>query len=59
MIFEIVKGDLFTANNEYYLAHCISADYAMGAGIAKPMNKNTIYEKLYTESEIINSQIVF
>lgn len=39
MIFEIVKGDLFTANNEYYLAHCISADYAMGAGIAKPMNK--------------------
>lgn len=35
MTFEIRKGDLFTAVGEYYLAHCISADFALGAGIAK------------------------
>lgn len=27
--------DLFTAPQGYYLAHCISADFALGAGIAK------------------------
>lgn len=30
-----VKGDLFTAEQGTYLAHCISADFALGAGIAK------------------------
>lgn len=30
-----VKGDLFTAPQGCYLAHCISGDYALGAGIAK------------------------
>lgn len=28
------KRDLFTVSNDYVLAHCISADYALGAGIA-------------------------
>lgn len=28
-------GDLFTAPQGFYLAHCISGDYALGAGIAK------------------------
>ena len=27
--------DLFTMDQGYYLAHCISADFALGAGIAK------------------------
>lgn len=27
--------DLFTMTQGYYLAHCISADFALGAGIAK------------------------
>jgi len=27
--------DLFTVPQGYYLAHCISADFALGAGIAK------------------------
>ena len=27
--------DLFTMKQGYYLAHCISADFALGAGIAK------------------------
>lgn len=35
MTIEYKKGDLFTAGDEYYLAHCISADFALGAGIAK------------------------
>ena len=29
------KRDLFTMSQGYYLAHCISADFALGAGIAK------------------------
>lgn len=29
------KKDLFTVPQGYYLAHCISGDYALGAGIAK------------------------
>ena len=34
MTIEYKKGDLFTAGPEYALAHCISSDIAMGAGIA-------------------------
>lgn len=29
------KRDLFTMPQGYYLAHCISSDFALGAGIAK------------------------
>lgn len=29
------QRDLFSVPQGYYLAHCISADYALGAGIAK------------------------
>ena len=29
------KKDLFTMPQGYFLAHCISADFALGAGIAK------------------------
>ena len=39
MTIEIIKQDLFTISEEYYLAHCISADYALGAGIAVEFNK--------------------
>ena len=35
MIFNEVQKDLFTVPQVYYLAHCISGDYALGAGIAK------------------------
>lgn len=31
--------DLFSVPDDYYLAHCISADYALGAGIAVEFNK--------------------
>lgn len=30
-----VKQDLFTVSDNYYLVHCISSDFALGAGIAK------------------------
>lgn len=35
MLFKEIQGDLFQASKEYALAHCISSDCAMGAGIAK------------------------
>lgn len=31
--------DLFTVPQGYYLAHCISADFALGAGIAKKFDE--------------------
>ena len=33
------KRDLFTMPEDYALAHCISADFALGAGIAKEFDK--------------------
>jgi hypothetical protein len=35
MIINEIKKDLFAVPQGYYLAHCISGDYALGAGIAK------------------------
>ena len=34
-----VKKDLFSVSEEYYLAHCISADFGMGKGIVVEFNK--------------------
>lgn len=34
MVLTEIKQNLFTVDKKYYLAHCISADAAMGAGIA-------------------------
>jgi hypothetical protein len=41
MTITIEKKDLFTVPQGYYLAHCISADFALGAGIAK------IFDEVY------------
>ena len=35
MNYQEAQGDLFNVPSQYYLAHCISSDFAMGAGIAK------------------------
>ena len=35
MTITVENKDLFTVPQGYYLAHCISADFALGAGIAK------------------------
>ncbi len=34
MIYKEEIRDLFSVPDDYYLAHCISADFALGAGIA-------------------------
>ena len=39
MIYREIKGDLFNAPIDFYLAHCISADYKLGAGIAVQFDK--------------------
>jgi len=35
MVYSMIKKDLFDVSNDYYLAHCVNAGYALGAGIAK------------------------
>ena len=40
MIIKTEVKDLFTVPQGYYLAHCISGDYALGAGIAKQFVEN-------------------
>lgn len=39
VIFREEKRDLFAVPEDYYLAHCVSADFALGAGIAVEFNK--------------------
>ena len=42
------KRDLFSVGSDYYLCHCISSDFALGAGIAKEFNKRGVKESLKT-----------
>ena len=39
MIYHEEKLNLFSIDDSYYIAHCISADFALGAGIAKEIDK--------------------
>ncbi len=39
MKYDEVKQDLFAVSEDYYLAHCISNDYALGTGIAKEFDE--------------------
>lgn len=39
MVYKEEIRDLFTVSDDYYLAHCISVDFALGAGIAREFNK--------------------
>lgn len=39
MTYKEEMRDLFTVPDEYYLAHCISADFGMGKGIVIEFNK--------------------
>ena len=41
-----INQDLFTIPKDYTLVHCISADYALGAGIAKEFAKRGVKEAL-------------
>ena len=50
MIITSEVRDLFTVPQGYYLAHCISADFALGAGIAKTFdNVYNMRFKLFRE----------
>ena len=39
MILNEVQRDLFSVPHGYYFAHCISGDFALGAGIAVKFNE--------------------
>ena len=39
MTYREEQRDLFTVGEDYYLAHCISADFKLGAGIAVEFDK--------------------
>lgn len=39
MIYKEEKRDLFSVDDSYYIAHCISADFTLGAGIAKEIDR--------------------
>lgn len=45
MTITVETKDLFTVPQGYYLAHCISADFALGAGIAKTFDN--VYNMRY------------
>lgn len=45
MILTEEQSDLFLMPQGYYLVHCISGDYALGAGIAKQFN--ILYDMRY------------
>lgn len=45
MTITIEQRDLFTMPQGYYMAHCISADFALGAGIAKTFDN--VYNMRY------------
>lgn len=46
MKFAIEKRDLFTVPKDYFFCHCISADFALGAGIAKKFAELGVRESL-------------
>ena len=49
------QRDLFTVSADYILVHCISADLAMGAGIAKEFTKRGVkaqFQRDYQDIEV-------
>ena len=49
-----IKKDLFKVEDKYYLAHCISSDCAMGAGIAVEFEKRfKLRSKLLKNSNVV------
>lgn len=49
MEYKEIKGNLFDAPKDAYLVHCISADFALGAGIAVEFNKRFDERRLLKE----------
>ena len=46
MTLAIEKRDLFTVPKDYALCHCISADFALGAGIAREFAERGVKDEL-------------
>lgn len=59
MIFKEVKEDLFNIPNEYAIVHCISNDFALGAGIAKTIDEKygvkDLLKKYYTNANMVTN----
>lgn len=51
-----VKQDLFTVSKDYILVHCISADFAMGAGIAKEFTKRGVKNYLLNDLIVLTPE---
>ena len=49
MIMHEEVKDLFTVDDSYWLVHCISADFALGAGIAKEFDR-----RFNTKAELLS-----
>jgi len=63
MIYSEIKKNLFEMDSKYTLAHCISSDCAMGAGIAVEFQKRFgLKQKLlyhYSESDRAHSTCIY
>ena len=57
MVLTEVHQDLFTVPKDYILVHCISADFALGAGIAKEFAKRGVKEWLQNYSLITDREV--
>ena len=44
-----ITQDLFTVSKDYVLVHCISADFALGAGIAKIFRDKGVRDELLSK----------
>lgn len=47
MIYKEEKCDLFLVSEDYFLAHCISADFGMGKGIVVEFNRRFNMKRNY------------
>lgn len=62
MIYNEEVKDLFTVSKNYFLAHCISADFALGAGIAKEFKNRGVKKQLkynYSYSKIGDALVTY
>lgn len=66
MIIREENRDLFTAPQGYYLVHCITGDFSLGAGIAKKVNeiynmRNKLkndYGPIFTEDTYVGEALI-
>jgi O-acetyl-ADP-ribose deacetylase (regulator of RNase III) len=55
MVYYEIHGDLFEVDSKYYLCHCISADFALGKGIAVEFNKRFNMRNKLHNQYLVNS----